>query len=427
MRLRRLRPFQRILVLAILLALVSGCGTPGPTASPAPTQTPAPAVSTPTPSAPLDPAAVYSAIESRVEQIRQLQPKAADVAPTLLDDAGVRAIVDQQFAKSNPPAVLDANERLLKALGLLPADASLQKLETDLLASQVAGMYDPDTKKLYVVSKAGSIGPVEKVTFAHEFTHELQDQNFGLKGLGVDQIGQGDRDLGRLALVEGDATTVMSEWEQQNLTSAELTQLAAASFDPKALAILASMPPVLRETLLFPYTAGLTFVLGLRSRGGWQAVDAAFRNPPDSTEQILHPAKYLAHEKPIDVSMPTDLPSILGTGWRSDLQDTLGELQLRIWLQAAVPAVTATEAAAGWGGDRIELLTGPDAAWAVVLRTAWDTPADAQEFEAAARLEVAKLPAATLVPSSAATGPMVLVASDAETLTTLEKALLGAA
>ena len=101
---------------------------------------------------------------------------------------------------------------MLKVLGLLPAGASLEDLYISLLSGVVAGLYNPKDKKLYVVSRSGGLGPSEKSTFAHEYTHALQDQNFDLAGLQLDAPGQGDRGMARLALVEGDATLVMTLW-----------------------------------------------------------------------------------------------------------------------------------------------------------------------------------------------------------------------
>jgi hypothetical protein len=420
-------------VFAALVVLVAACGTSGPTASPgSPGPSPSPTGSlAPNPTASeaatpvVDPATIYSTIEDQVVAIRGLQPKAA-VSPTLLDDAGIKKLINDSFHKDNPADLMTANERIMKALGLLPANASLTDLYISLLGSQVAGLYSPDDKKLYVVSKSGGLGATEKVTFSHEFTHALQDQNFDIGKLQLDQIGQGDRSFARLSLVEGDATLTMSQWEVQHLTQAELGEILAASGDDASLKILLAMPPILRESLLFPYTLGLGFVQGMQSAGGWDAVNAAFAQPPDSTEQIIHPDKYFAHEKPIPVELPKALASGLGNGWKVGLEDSFGEFQMQVWLKqnTTVPAATAIDAAAGWGGDRVAVVDGPNGSWGVVLRTAWDSDRDAAEFESAATPIVSKLvdPAA-LLPGSGGTERWVVVASDETVLQDLESVL----
>ena len=373
---------RRLALLAACLLLVA-CGSsspsPSPTASPsAPTASPGPA--TPTP----DPAGVYAAIEAQVQQIRGLTAK-KPVTPILLDEATLKKNMAASFTKDNPPDVLAANQQLMELMGLIPKGASLSDLYIQLLGSQVAGYYDPDTQQLYVVSKTGAVGPVEKVTFSHEFTHALQDQNFGLKNLALDAIGQGDASLAHLSVAEGDATMLMSLWAQAHLTPADMLALVQAGSDPEQTKILDAMPDILKETLLFPYTSGLSMVLAAQTSGGWPAVNAMYDRPPASTEQVLHADKYAAGEAPIAVTFPADLAKRLGTGWSVDMQDTLGEFQLGVWLKSAgtIPPATATTAAAGWGGDRVALVHNGDRV-AAVIDTRWDTPADADEFADAA-------------------------------------------
>jgi hypothetical protein len=420
--------------MSALLLVIAACGSSGPTGSPAGSPNPSAGptgslVPNPTASAAatpvVDPATLYRTIEDQVVAIRGLQPKAA-VSPTVLDDAGIKKLITDSFGKDNPPALMAANERIMKALGLLPADASLTDLYISLLSSQVAGLYSPDDKKLYVVSKSGGLGATEKVTFSHEFTHALQDQNFDLGTLRLDEVGQGDRSFARLSLVEGDATLTMSQWEIQHLSQAELGEILSASAGDESLKILLAMPPILRESLLFPYTVGLGFVQGMQAGGGWDAVNAAFAQPPDSTEQILHPDKYFAHEKPIPVELPKTLASGLGSGWKVGLEDTNGEFQLQVWLKqnTTVPASAAIDAAAGWGGDRSAVVNGPNGEWAVVLKTVWDTDADAAAFETVATPIVEKLPdPAALVPGAGGRERWVLVASDSSVLQSLASSL----
>ena len=186
-------------------------------------------------------------------------------------------------------------------------------------------------------------------------------------------MGQGDRSLARLALVEGDATLLMTRWLSEHLDPAELGELLKV--DPEAQAQLERMPAILRESLLFPYQQGLIFANGIWARGGWEAVDAAFGRLPDSTEQILHPEKYEAREKPVEVALDADaLAKAMGAGWSGTPEDTLGEFQLSVWLREnGVKALPADDAAAGWGGDRLAYLRGPNGAYALALLTAWDS------------------------------------------------------
>jgi hypothetical protein len=320
-----------------------------------------------------------------VAEIRGLSPK-AEVTRTTIDEAALRELLEEITAADHPPEEVAATEQLYRGLGLLGPDQSLSAVTGELLGDQIAGFYRTDSGELYVVSRSGGVGAIEKVIFAHEYDHALQDQHFDLEAITGDAFTEGDRALARTALIEGDGTLLMSLWTREHLSIAELLELVGMAVGPSQEG-LDRAPPFVRETLLFPYGAGLNFVTGLQLEGGWEAVDRAFASPPDSTEQILHPEKYAAREAPVDVSLPADLAARMGDGWTQTIDDTFGEFQIGAWLRAlGVPAEAATDAAAGWGGDRIALLEGPDDAWAIVWETAWDTQDDAQQFATAAQV-----------------------------------------
>jgi hypothetical protein len=386
------RPFALLLSTTLL---VVACGSttvsPSPTPTPAPTSTAAPsadpsnspdASATPMPSG--EAAAIYDAIEDQVVAIRELEP--TDVARETIDGETLKQMNATSFDEDNPPEYVAANDRLLKALGLLTEDQSLKDLYLDLIDSQVAGFYRPDMKTLYVVSRSGAINGADKITFAHEYDHALQDANFpGVFEAQKDLLDQSDQALARAAVYEGDATLLMSYWAIPNLAPGELQDVVAAGSDPEANAVLARTPQVLIDGLLFPYNSGISFITPIQTTSGWAGVDDVYADLPVSTEQILHPEKYEAGEAPVEVVLPEDAIEGLGDGWSIALQDTYGEFQIGTWLrEAGVSATDASAAAAGWGGDRLAVIEGPDGAWAVVMRTVWDTAADAQAFEAAA-------------------------------------------
>jgi hypothetical protein len=376
-----MRHLTFVVAVALILAACSSSPTPPAGTQAAPTgPAPTAASSQAGPSGtPADPAVVYAAIATQVEQIRDLQPT-ADVAPAILDQATLTKNLTADFDKSNPASAIKQAQEEQVGLGLLPAGTDLRSAILAFQAGQVLGYYSPDDKKLFVVSRAGGIGPTQRLTYAHEFTHQLQDQHFNLKSLGMDATDQGDRGLARLSLVEGDAVSVQTAWMTTELTKDELAQVLADSLDPAAMAALQNAPPFLAQTSLFPYTAGLAFVQALMANGGYAAVDAAFANPPASTEQILHPEKYAIHEPPIVVNDPRGLAAKLGAGWTEAGQDTLGEEFFRIWLGQMGASQLAFAAAGGWGGDRLVLFEGPGGATQIVVLTAWDTAADAEEF-----------------------------------------------
>jgi hypothetical protein len=395
---RRLRRNASILV--ALAAIASACGTstatPSPISQPSASPTSQPSA-TPTGSAAASSSAsptasgsgdqaIYAQIEAQVEELRALKPKSA-VNPILLDEQGVRDWMTKAYQAGVDHQAMAAQSRLFAHLGLLPAGASLEQLMLDLNAGQAIGFYDTDTKQLYLLSQSGTVGPEEQLTFSHEFTHALQDQNFGLDKLAIDTADQSDRDLARTALPEGDASLAMTQWATAHMSILDLLSVSVSAGSGPQADQLANAPAILREDLMFPYDEGLSFVQGVYSQGGWSSVNRLYSKPPDSTSQILHPELYAGGVMPVVLTIP-GVPSSLGTGWTLAMQDTMGELQLRVWLEGEHPTAAekaaADSAASNWAGDRIGLYEGPNGAWAVVLRTQWRSPAGRAAFVAAA-------------------------------------------
>ncbi|HUQ77909.1 MAG TPA: hypothetical protein VM427_03410 [Patescibacteria group bacterium] len=386
------------------------------------------------PSAPPSPlssaelSALYDQINAQVQVLRGLNEK-TPTQPTILSPAQMADLLTKQLSEDSPPALVAAYERLYHALGVLPRGDKLKDVYGDLLESQVAGLYVPADKKLYVVSKGGDVGPLEKVLYAHEYTHALQDQHFDLANFQPDSfVDQSDRQLARQALAEGDAYVTMTYWLQQNLGPAEMGAVLGAGRDAEAQAALRRIPPLIASQVLFAALEGTVWALGLQLQGGFPAIDAAWANPPDSTEQILHPDKWASREAPITVEIDPGLATKLGPGWTTGLVDTFGEHQLGVWISAAVPTgglpAPPPPAVAGWGGDRMTLLDGPDGRWAVVFRTEWDTVTDAAEFETGVgpRVAAAAGPGRVL-PGQGGRTRWIVIGSDDTTLTLLAGAL----
>lgn len=288
-----------------------------------------------------------------------------------------------------PDDEADRQLRLYVALGLLPRDLDLRAVYLELLGQQVAGFYDTTTQVMNVIPLRGAtigatLSLLEETIFVHEYTHALQDQHFGLNAL-IDEVdGQSlDATLARLSLVEGDATAVMQVYLQEVIQRNPMAAFAllAEGTQVGALALPPGIPDILTAELLFPYDAGLNFVVTLFETGGWDAVNAAYANPPTTTEQILQPRKYLIGEGALPVTLPDYLP-VLGPDWTPRWDTALGQFYIREFLAAHLPDSRAAAAAQGWGGDRFVLYSrGADSAWALRLR--WDMLSDQTEFTAA--------------------------------------------
>jgi hypothetical protein len=206
---------------------------------------------------------------------------------------------------------------------------------------------------------------------SHELRHALQDQYASIHDLLPDSVGDfDDRRMAVVSLLEGDATLVMERFLLRRLGGAGDQDLLGLAMPTPPVE---GAPPVLRDQLVLPYILGRSFAQALVKSGGWDAVKSAWSHPPESTEQVLHPEKFAAHESPRPVEPPYKPSSgrLLNDG-------VLGEVLTRTLLGEGSDA-----AAAGWGGDRYQV-------WDVsgktllVWRSVWDSPADTREFMEAA-------------------------------------------
>ena len=325
-------------------------------------------------------------IESQVSQLRGLFTPNS-IAWELISEGDLEEIVREDFFVdySDEDAVRDA--QVLSTLGLLPDDFDLKTFYNELYSEQIAGFYDDEEKAMYVVQGAG-FGGYEKMTYAHEYTHFLQDQTYDLENglLLNDEVCEADseRCAAVTALIEGDAVMTEYLWFQNYATQKDYDDMME-TYDNYESPILDSAPPYMAADLYFPYDNGLAFVQQLFEEGGYTAVDEAYANVPVSTEQILHPERY-PDEAPVTVDLP-DLTEALGGNWYLHDQNVMGEWYTFLILNKAyesdfrLPEDTAAAAAEGWGGDSYAFYLNPDTDDVVfVMDVVWDTTEDANEF-----------------------------------------------
>jgi hypothetical protein len=310
-------------------------------------------------------------------------PFKRDVPLAFIGKAELSRYLTELIDSEYPTGRAHTDERLLQAFDLLPRGTDLRRLRARLLEENVAGFYDerPDRRRLYAVSEDRTFTPMNQIVLAHELRHALQDQYRDLYAYLGDDVGDfDDRRIAWMSLLEGDATLVMERFVKLRLGlgGAEVPDASGtetAGLGTPGLFDLPDAPPVVRDHLIQPYLTGLALCRAIWARGGADAVRDAWANPPASTEQVLHPERYFAHEAPRSVAPRLAPPP---GAWLLS-EGTLGELLLRSLLEPG-----AERAAEGWGGDGWRLY---DAGSRTLLlwRSEWDTPAEAREFESALR------------------------------------------
>lgn len=289
-------------------------------------------------------------VERRVEELRGLRFR-RPVRVEVLSPAEVREFGMEETEKETSRAETQADEEVLKLLGLIDPSVSLDAVFSSIYGEQVAGLYDPRSERLVLVEGVG----VDDVTLAHELTHALEDQHFDLErfdGGERDGVTDDDAAAGESGLVEGTATVLMTRYLQRYpgaLTFGDaLGQLLDAGGGRP-------LPPYVMRSLLFPYQQGERFVTALMGTSGdWRLVDTALRHrPPVSTAELYDADRWLRAERPVAVPAPDG--DALGAGWERLLTSTLGEFDLRELLRAGVGDDAANALAGGWTGGRYAL------------------------------------------------------------------------
>jgi hypothetical protein len=335
---------------------------------------------------------------SRIRANRPIDDLVAELLPAVERLSGLRATGDIHVEMTTPDDVrryvegrlnaylpgeqLDLMQRAYAMLGLLPDTLDLRSLLLALYGEQVAGFYDPETKALYVVeTQATGIEPV----LMHEMIHALQDQHVDLDSL-IAQRGRNDRQTAAQAAIEGHATLAMFAWLAESTTGDTVNPAAlpdpgggvAGLFaDGDQFPVFGRAPRLIRETLLFPYVSGASFVHAL-----WRS-DPARASPlgasmPQSTEQVMDPQSRFIDDR----DDPTELRHGDVDGWPALWENTLGAFETRLFIEETTGV---SDGASGWDGDRFTLY---DAAGTEVLvwTSVWDDESAAALFaERAAR------------------------------------------
>jgi len=409
---QRLAALGTVMLTAAIVAVLASraLGLPigvGPQASPtpiasSPTQVPG------SPAASQDPLEVFAQIERDVRALRGLP--AADIGPAeILSRTELAGELRKAFDEEWKPEELVRDNLTMRALGLLRQDQDLRALTEQLYGGQVLGFYQFDEKRMVVVSDEG-LTPEARVTYAHEYTHALQDAAFDTGAAHDAQVDQDDEVLARLALEEGDASLVMLLWAIDHLTTAEQLGISQTP-----LPDMTGIPDWMVAELEFPYVSGTAFVSQLWASAGFDAVDAVYADPPKSTEQVIHPEKYQDREVPTQVEAPDladGLTTQTGSAWMDVDETTVGEAMIGIWLQGlGLGHQEATDAAAGWSGDTLAVARDAGGAWSLAWWIAWDSSEEAAEFAAAYEPITADDSSATRVVRTATDETLVVRAS----------------
>ncbi len=382
----------------------------------------------PAPAAPAAPAEtddqvlerITGEMAKKVEEIRGLKFK-KEVKRVWKSRDEAKAEMIAGIDRDMPREKQIAASREMAFFGFLREGTDLRELFSDFISAGAGGYYIPETKVFSLVR--GFKEDASRPIVFHELIHAVEDQYYDFH---ASQKKFGDADMGDhsaaiQALVEGSARYYEDLFVdgEPGLRMKYFKAASEAEMSSETAGKMAEMPPViLIGMVLYPYGNGSDFLKevlpALEAKGTKDAIGAVYAAPPLSTEQILHPQKYLSSDLPREVRLP-DLEAVLGEGWARVSRGTMGEfgtglavsavllpynLQSQIGSMMKMPAkmpktkeerakLAATpvvqfrgetaKSAEGWDGDRYALYGKGDRltlAWV----SAWDTPEDASEF-----------------------------------------------
>jgi hypothetical protein len=310
-------------------------------------------------------------VKARVQKIRGLKFK-ADVPVTYLSVTETEARFRAEFAKQVSQEEIDTGVEENKMIGLYPPDLKIERKDLADMTLELAGFYDSHRKDIVIIDRPLTVALPERYhnlvtrirkldtagTLGHELTHALQDQHFDIEAAQKKYRGDTDRELAYKAIVEGDATlsgfsVVTGRVDDETI---DYFDTHLQDIVPIFMGRMEGKPRAMTYPFIFQYTEGAKFVAEAYHRKGWDRVNALFKGPPLSTQQIMHPELYFDHPTPAKTVKLTGYEKVLHD-WKKVDEDTLGELMLKIMIERTMGEQTPyVEASTKWAGDRIVAL-----------------------------------------------------------------------
>lgn len=305
----------------------------------------------------------------------------------------LKTYFEKRVGEMVDPADIRIEEMALRRFGLVPRDFNLKESTLDLMTEQAAAFYDYKKGRMVMLDGQGTL--MQGIALVHELAHALADQHVSLDRY-IRKSGQSDDAmLARQAVMEGQATWLMSEFMARKAgmslrTSQSLVDMMGrmAGAGAGQFPVFDQSPLYLRESLLFPYAQGLRFQQAVTVRLGGESFGKVFATPPQSTREILHPEEYLeriasSRVQP-GVALPAPAAGKWDKGWKHLASGTSGEFdhQMLLRLYDKENEATAVDWRAGEYDLHEQKKTGR-----VLLRYAslWAAPEAAQRFFASYR------------------------------------------
>jgi hypothetical protein len=359
-------------------------GMPSPETTPTVSPTPLPSPTRAVPLSQIQSARAVHEVARILARVRELPP-VEQFPVTFPSEREIALYLLQRYNEIRPQEALS----LYGVLGLVPRLDPLPLPDVTAQAGRTFSLYVPAGKQVLLVAGRGPATPDDELALVHTLAHALQDNGFKL-GASVEPprvpLTEAcrttiDSALALRALLEGDAVLTTARYAGVNSDPQEVDRLAdlAMGAEEPTYAPLTGVS-TFENIRRFPYRDGARFVAALYASGGWEMVNRAYASPPCSTQEVLHPERYLNRRPPLEPFIP-DLTLALGKEWALARRDTVGEFLTGLHLAAYLDDdAAAWRAADGWAGDTFTLWRDSRGREVIVWRLAWDTRDEAVEF-----------------------------------------------
>ena len=301
---------------------------------------------------------VFAQVDSMLEDLREIMNfgPSAPIKRKTISKERFRRLYQKRMREGQKPAEIRNEVMFLKLFGLVPEDFDYEKTVLDLLSEQAWALYDYKRRTMFLSDWA----PPEAREYAilHELVHAVDDQQFNLRRF-VKGARDSEQQLARLAVVEGQASWVMTEWvmrqSDRSLRGNRLLAIATVSstrFEAEQFPVYESTPLYFREVLIFPYTDGLLFQHDMIEQFGMDGLTRVFENPPETTQQILQPYLYVNRPDPSPAEL---VPIAIPRGFKKVYDGTFGQLDHRILLAHHLGDEDRRELLDRWRAGRFEV------------------------------------------------------------------------
>ena len=312
------------------------------------------------------------------------------VPAQMLSQKSFRHYVESHMQGRSTVKELHIEEMTLKMFGMVPQDFDLRSETVDLVSEQAAAFYDYHKKRLFVLDSTAE-GSDQRMALVHELAHALADQQHPL-GKYLNK-GSPDDDMAtaREAVMEGQATWLSWAYEsvhsggQPEVPERLLDELTKDP-DPSSpdFPVFSKAPLYLRESLVFPYNAGMRFQDAVFRKLGRKAFDEVFTKAPQSTQQIMDPKAYFEDISPTDPDPPSAV-AVAGKDaryFRTLTDGSLGEFDVDMLLrQYSGSDLASAHAAEHWRGGAFRLYEDKrDKHPVLAFNSEWDSPEAARTF-----------------------------------------------